>query len=83
MLSGWKGKKKGDINIGKQKQIKRAAAAASLPFISEEIKNQESHILTLLDEKIYTVVGSLSRMGFNSEAFWRIKEFDKDSYSSD
>ncbi len=78
MLSGWKGKKKGDINIGKQKQIKRAAAAASLPFISEEIKNQESHILTLLDEKIYTVVGSLSRMGFNSEAFWRIKEFDKE-----
>ncbi|MGE5863379.1 MAG: GTP-binding protein, partial [Nitrososphaerales archaeon] len=57
MLSGWKGKKKGDINTGKQKQIKRAAAA-SLPFISEEIKNQESHILTLLDEKIYTVVGS-------------------------
>jgi translation initiation factor 5B len=78
MLSGWKGKKKGDINTGKQKQIKRAAAAASLPFISEEIKNQESHILTLLDEKIYTVVGSLSRMGFNSEAFWRIKEFDKE-----
>ncbi|HSE99267.1 MAG TPA: translation initiation factor IF-2 [Nitrososphaeraceae archaeon] len=79
MLSGWKGKKKGDINTGKQKRIKTAAAAAaSLPFISEEIKSQDSHILTLLDEKIYTVVGSLSRMGFNSEAFWRIKEFDKE-----
>jgi translation initiation factor 5B len=82
MLSGWKGKKKGDINTGKQKQIKTAttaaAAATSLPFISEEIKNQDSHILTFLDEKIYTVVGSLSRMGFNSEAFWRIKEFDKE-----
>ncbi len=82
MLSGWKGKKKGNINTDKQKQKNKttttAAAAANLTFITEEIKNQDSHILTLLDEKIYTVVGSLSRMGFNSEAFWRIKEFDKE-----
>lgn len=83
MLSGWKGKKKGDISIGKQKQNKTVAAtaeavAANLSFITEEIKKQDSNILTLLDEKIYTVVGSLSRMGFNSEAFWRIKEFDKE-----
>jgi translation initiation factor 5B len=79
MLSGWKGKKKGDINTGKQKQNKTAeAVAANLSFITEEIKKQDSNILTLLDEKIYTVVGSLSRMGFNSEAFWRIKEFDKE-----
>jgi translation initiation factor 5B len=81
MLSGWKGKKKGDIKTGKQKQNKTTAAegvAANLSFITEEIKKQDSHILTLLDEKIYTVVGSLSRMGFTSEAFWRIKEFDKE-----
>ena len=77
MLSGWKGKKKGDIKTYKQKQIK-TDTSANLPFITEEIKNQDSQILTLLDEKIYTVVGSLSRMGFNSEAFWRIKEFDKE-----
>ncbi|HJU59556.1 MAG TPA: translation initiation factor IF-2 [Nitrososphaeraceae archaeon] len=77
MLSGWKGKKKGDIKTNKQKQIK-TDTSANLPFITEEIKNQDSQILTLLDEKIYTVVGSLSRMGFNSEAFWRIKEFDKE-----
>ncbi len=85
MLSGWKGKKKGNINTDRQKQKNKtttttttATAAANLTFITEEIKNQDSHILTLLDEKIYTVVGSLSRMGFNSEAFWRIKEFDKE-----
>lgn len=77
MLSGWKEKKKGGIKTGKQLQIK-TDISANLPFITEEIKNQDSHILTLLDEKIYTVVGSLSRMGFNSEAFWRIKEFDKE-----
>jgi translation initiation factor 5B len=81
MLSGWKGKKKGDTNTGKQKQNRTTASetvAANLSFITEEIKKQDSHILSLLDEKIYTVVGSLSRMGFNSEAFWRIKEFDKE-----
>ena len=31
-----------------------------------------------LDEKIYTVVGALSRLGFNSEAFWRVKDFAKE-----
>jgi translation initiation factor 5B len=81
MLSGWKGKKKGELKHSKQKQNKIATAAeaeVNLSFITEEIKQQDSNILTLLDEKIYTVVGSLSRMGFNSEAFWRIKEFDKE-----
>jgi len=84
-MSGWKGKKKGDLNIGKQKQNKKittmtaeTTTSTNLTFITEEIKKQDSNIITLLDEKIYTVVGSLSRMGFNSEAFWRIKEFDKE-----
>ncbi|HET7642857.1 MAG TPA: translation initiation factor IF-2, partial [Nitrososphaeraceae archaeon] len=84
-MSGWKGKKKGDLNIGKQKQNKKSTtmtaetiSSTNLTFITEEIKKQDSNIVTLLDEKIYNVVGSLSRMGFNSEAFWRIKEFDKE-----
>lgn len=72
MVSGWKGKKKGDTSRS------RKGNTINLGFISEEIKKQDSNVLTLLDEKIYTVVGSLSRMGFNSEAFWRIKEFDKE-----
>ena len=47
-------------------------------FISEEVKKQEEGIQTMLDEKLYTVVGSLSRLGFPSEAFWRVKDFTKE-----
>ena len=72
MVSGWKGKKKSEISRS------RKETTINLGFITEEIKKQDSNVLTLLDEKIYGVVGSLSRMGFNSEAFWRIKEFDKE-----
>ena len=74
MISGWKGKKKSEISLMSRKET----TTINLGFITEEIKKQDSNVLTLLDEKIYGVVGSLSRMGFNSEAFWRIKEFDKE-----
>ena len=47
-------------------------------FISEQIKAQGNDMISTLDEKIYTVVGSLSRLGYNSEAFWRIKDFTKE-----
>jgi translation initiation factor 5B len=47
-------------------------------FISDEVQKQEMHIQTMLDEKLYTVVGSLSRMGFVSESFWRVKDFTKE-----
>jgi translation initiation factor 5B len=47
-------------------------------FISDQIKKQDVNIQTILDEKIYNVVGSLSRLGYNSEAFWRIKDFTKE-----
>ena len=47
-------------------------------FITEEVKKQEMGIQTMLDEKLYTVVGSLSRLGFPSEAFWRVKDFTKE-----
>jgi translation initiation factor 5B len=47
-------------------------------FISEEVKKQDEGVQTMLDEKLYTVVGSLSRMGFPSEAFWRVKDFTKE-----
>jgi translation initiation factor 5B len=50
----------------------------SSKFISEEVKKQEMHIQTALDEKIYTVVGTMSRLGFPSEAFWRVKDFTKE-----
>lgn len=47
-------------------------------FISEEVKKQDVNIQTMLDEKLYTVVGSLSRLGFPSEAFWRVKDFARE-----
>jgi translation initiation factor 5B len=47
-------------------------------FISEDVKRQELAVQTTLDEKIYNVVGSLSRLGFASEAFWRVKDFTKE-----
>ena len=31
-----------------------------------------------LDNKTYSVLGSLSQLGFNSEAFWRVKDFTKE-----
>ena len=51
---------------------------SSSNFISEAVKKQEPSVETLLDEKIYNVVGTLSRLGFPSEAFWRVKEFTKE-----
>ena len=47
-------------------------------FISEQIKAQGNDMISTLDEKIYTVVGSLSKLGYNSEAFWRVKDFTKE-----
>ena len=47
-------------------------------LIAEQLKLQDTTIVSYLDEKIYTVVGSLSRLGFNSEAFWRVKDFTKE-----
>lgn len=51
---------------------------SSSRFITEEVKKQDAGIQTMLDEKLYSVVGSLSRMGFPSEAFWRVKDFTKE-----
>ena len=48
------------------------------PFISEEMKNQDVNVLEILDTKIYNIVGSLSRLGYNSEAFWRVRDFTKE-----
>ncbi len=47
-------------------------------FITQSIKNQPKSVIDMLDEKVYTVVGQLSRAGFNSEALYRIKDFRKE-----
>ena len=50
----------------------------STRFVSEDVKKQDASVQTLLDEKIYNVVGMLSRLGYPSEAFWRVKDFTKE-----
>lgn len=45
------------------------------PFISSAIKEQDPSVQTILDEQIYNVVGTLSVLGYQSEAFYRIKDF--------
>jgi len=44
-------------------------------FISQAIKEQDKFISTTLDERIYDVVGTLSVLGYKSEAFWRVKDY--------
>ena len=51
---------------------------SSTRFISEDVKRQDATVQTLLDEKIYSVVGILSRLGYQSEGFWRVKDFTKE-----
>ena len=40
-------------------------------FITQAIKEQDAFIQTDLDQKIYDVVGTLSILGYQSEAFYR------------
>ncbi len=47
-------------------------------FVTQSIKNQSKSVIDILDEKIYTVVGELSRIGINSEALYRVKDFRKE-----
>ncbi len=47
-------------------------------FISDAIKEQPPSIQADLDQKIYDVVGSLSILGYQSEAFYRVKDFSKE-----
>jgi len=47
-------------------------------FISQAIKEQDASIQADLDQKIYDVVGSLSVLGYRSEAFYRVQDFKKE-----
>jgi translation initiation factor 5B len=51
---------------------------ADTPYITEAIKQQDQFVQTTLDEQIYNVVGTLSILGFQSEAFYRVKDFGKE-----
>jgi len=47
-------------------------------FITEALKLQEEPVRIELDRRIYEVVGELSRLGFTSEAFWRVRDFGRE-----
>ncbi len=47
-------------------------------FVTQSVKMQQKAVQDALDEKLYIVVGGLSRIGFNSEALYRIKDFTKE-----
>ena len=47
-------------------------------FITQSIKVQPQAVVDALDEKIYIVMGGLSRVGMNSEALYRVKDFTKE-----
>lgn len=47
-------------------------------FVAQSIKQQQTAIEDDLDQRLYTVVGTLSRLGFSSEAFYRVKDFTKE-----
>ncbi len=44
-------------------------------FISQAIKEQDASVQADLDQKIYDVVGTMSILGYQSEAFYRVKDF--------
>ena len=48
------------------------------PFISQAVKEQDASIQADLDQKIYDVVGTLSVLGYQSEAFYRVQDFAKE-----
>ena len=48
------------------------------PYISQAIKQQDQFVQTTLDEQIYNVVTALSVLGYQSEAFYRVKDFAKE-----
>lgn len=45
------------------------------PFITKSVKLQNTYVRKDLDAKIYDVVGTLSVLGYRSEAFYRIKDY--------
>lgn len=47
----------------------------STSFISEAVKEQDQMVRTELDKSIYDIVGTLSILGYKSEAFYRVKDF--------
>lgn len=52
--------------------------SSSTQYLTESLKKQDKAVISELDNRIYEVVGSLSRLGFRSEAYYRVKDFSKE-----
>lgn len=52
--------------------------ATQTESVSGAVKDQDQSIRDQLDEKIYDIVGTLSVLGYQSEAFSRIRDFTKE-----
>ncbi|MCP8315871.1 MAG: translation initiation factor IF-2, partial [archaeon] len=48
------------------------------PRLTDSLKIQDKSVIDKLDESIYSVVGTLSKLGFRSEAFYRVKDFARE-----
>jgi len=62
------------VALNKCDQISGWRKSESL-FISNVLKEQDASVQADLDQKIYDVVGTLSILGYQSEAFYRVKDF--------
>ncbi|MCL4436678.1 MAG: translation initiation factor IF-2 [Thaumarchaeota archaeon] len=47
-------------------------------FLGESLKMQSKPVQDEVDNRVYSVMGSLSRLGFGSEVFYRVKDFTKE-----
>jgi translation initiation factor 5B len=47
-------------------------------FMGTSLKNQSKPVIEEIDNRVYTVMGTLSEQGFESEAFYRIKDFKRE-----
>src|SRR5579883_1628567 len=66
------------IALNKVDQISGWKKTPANQFITQSIKEQDPSVQTALDELLYNVVGTLSILGYNSEAFYRVKDFSKE-----
>ena len=62
------------VALNKCDQISGWRKSESL-FITQVLKEQDASVQADLDQKIYDVVGTLSILGYQSEAFYRVKDF--------
>ncbi len=76
------------INILKEKKVPFLIALNKIDLIAgwrphpellllEDLNQQDKATVKLLDDRIYTVMGQLSALGFESDAFYRITNFKR------